>query len=376
MNAKADLQTVMEQCLSGYRGQRTLSPREAAVCNHILSCRTEALGGVQLRCDQCAYEQPWYGACGDRHCPKCQWRVSQAWSERQQSRVLPVTYYHQVITLPHQLNGWVGLHPKKIYQLFFRVVWGTLKAFGEDPKRLGGQLGVVAVLHTWGQQLWRHVHLHCLIPGGALDHEGRWHAARSTYLFPDRAVARVVRGRMVSELRQAWKRGELSRITRAGEVDELLDRLMKIDWVVYTKPWLRNPETVLAYLSRYTRRTAISDARIGELTDGEVAVAYKDYQDRDRWKKMTLKGEELIRRFLLHVLPKGLMRIRHYGFLANRCRREKLAQIREILGGAGAESVEERGEAEAHSPQWPCPKCHQGHLRPSQMLAPVRLDGA
>ncbi|MCP5417691.1 MAG: transposase [Chromatiaceae bacterium] len=300
----------------------------------------------------------------------------QAWSERQQSRVLPVTYYHQVITLPHQLNGWVGLHPKKIYQLFFRVVWGTLKAFGEDPKRLGGQLGVVAVLHTWGQQLWRHVHLHCLIPGGALDHEGRWHAARSTYLFPDRAVARVVRGRMVSELRQAWKRGELSRITRAGEVDELLDRLMKIDWVVYTKPWLRNPETVLAYLSRYTHRTAISDARIGELTDGEVAVAYKDYQDRDRWKKMTLKGEELIRRFLLHVLPKGLMRIRHYGFLANRCRREKLAQIREILGGAGAESVEERGEAEAHSPQWPCPKCHQGHLRPSQMLAPVRLDGA
>lgn len=151
---------------------------------------------------------------------------------------------------------------------------------------------------------------------------------------------------------------------------------MKIDWVVYTKPWLRNPETVLEYLSRYTHRTAISDARIGELTDGEVAVAYKDYQDRDRWKKMTLKGEELIRRFLLHVLPKGLMRIRHYGFLANRCRREKLAQIREILGGAGAESVEERGEAEAHSPQWPCPKCHQGHLRPSQMLAPVRLDGA
>lgn len=376
MNAKADLQTVMEQCLSGYRGQHTLSPREAAVCNHILSCRTEALGGVQLRCDQCAYEQPWYGACGDRHCPKCQWRVSQAWSERQQSRVLPVTYYHQVITLPHQLNGWVGLHPKKIYQLFFRVVWGTLKAFGEDPKRLGGQLGVVAVLHTWGQQLWRHVHLHCLIPGGALDQEGRWHAARSTYLFPDRAVARVVRGRMVSELRQAWKRGELSRITRAGEVDELLDRLMKIDWVVYTKPWLRNPETVLEYLSRYTHRTAISDARIGELTDGEVAVAYKDYQDRDRWKKMTLKGEELIRRFLLHVLPKGLMRMRHYGFLANRCRREKLAQIRAILGGAGAESVEERGEAEAHSPQWPCPKCHQGHLRPSQMLAPVRLDGA
>jgi hypothetical protein len=376
MNAAADLQTVIRQFLPGYREQHSLSPREAEVCHHILSCRSEALGGVQLHCDQCEYEQPWYCACGDRHCPKCQWRATEAWSEKQYAVVLPVTYYHLVITLPHELNGWVELHPEVIYRLFFQVMWATLKAFAADPRRLGGQLGVTAILHTWGQQLWRHVHLHCLIPGGALGEDNQWHCAYSSYLFPDRALARHVRGRMVSELRQAWQRGELHRITRSGEVDELLDQLMGKDWVVYTKPWLRRPETVVDYLARYTHRTAISDARIGEIVDGEVAVAYKDYQDNDRWKTMHLAGEELIRRFLLHVLPKGLMRIRHYGFLANRCRREKLAKIREILGRAVAKTVAETGEAEEQASLWPCPKCHRGHLRVSHTLAPVRLSGA
>ncbi|NNF96493.1 MAG: IS91 family transposase, partial [Halobacteria archaeon] len=211
-----------------------------------------------------------------------------------------MTYYHLVFTLPHELNPWVQLHPEVIYRLLFKAVWATLKAFGADPKRLGGQLGVTAVLHTWGQQLWRHVHLHCLIPGGALDEAGQWHAARSHYLFPDRALSRRFRGRMVSELRKAYQQGELGRITRS-EVDRVLERLMGIDWVVYTKPWLRNAETVVDYLSRYSHRTAISDSRIGAISEDEVEVSYKDYLDRDRWKTMHLPGEELIRRFLLHV---------------------------------------------------------------------------
>ena len=194
---------------------------------------------------------------------------------------------------------------------------------------------MTAVLHTWGQQLWRHVHLHCLIPGGALDEAGQWHAARSSYLFPDRALSHHFRGRMVSELRKAYQQGELERISRPGEVDTVLDRLMGIDWVVYTKPWLRNAETVVEYLSRYSHRTAISDARIGAICEGEVEVSYKDYQDNNRWKTLQLPGEELIRRFLLHVLPKGLMRIRHYGFLANRCRKDKLVKIRQRLGQIG-----------------------------------------
>jgi hypothetical protein len=262
-----------------------------------------------------------------------------------------------------------------IYHLLFKAVWATLKAFGADPKRLGGQLGVTAVLHTWGQQLWRHVHLHCLIPGGALDEAGQWHAAQSTYLFPDRALSRHFRGRMVSELRQAYQQGELDRITRPGEVDRVLDRLMGIDWVVDTKPWISKAETVVEYLARYSHRTAISDSRIGAICEGEVEVSYKDYRDNDRWKIMQLPGEELIRRFLLHVLPKGLMRIRHYGFLANRCRKEKLAKIRALLGQTPHDmAIDESATTKEND--WPCPKCRQGRMRVRMELSPIRLTGS
>ncbi len=230
------------------------------------------------------------------------------------------------------------------------------------------------MLHTWGQQLWRHVHVHCLIPGGALDEAGLWQAARGNYLFPDRALARHFRGCMVSELRQAYSDGELALITEPDEVDAKLEGLMGIDWVVYTKPWLRKPETVVEYLARNTYRTDISDARIGEISDGEVAQRYKDYRDKDRWKTLHLPGAELIRRFLLHILPKGFMRIRHFGFLANRCRKEKLAKTREVLGQA-PETSEVEAPAEAESRDWPCPKCHQGQMRVFMTLAPVTLSG-
>ena len=250
-----------------------------------------------------------------------------------------------------------------------------LKAFGADPKRLGGQLGMTAVLHTWGQQLWRHVHLHCLIPGGALDEAGQWHAARSTYLFPERALSRHFRGKLVSKLRKAYQQGELERISRS-EVNRVLDRLMELNCVVYTKPWLRHAETVVAYLARYTHRTAISDARIGTISESEVAVSYKDYQDNNGWKTMHLPGEELIRRFLLHVLPKGLMRIRYYGFLANCCRKQKLAKIRQWLGQiVEQEAADESESAAAKHNDWPCPKCHRGQMRIRRALSPIRLTG-
>jgi hypothetical protein len=218
------------------------------------------------------------------------------------------------------------------------------------------------------------VHLHCLIPGGALDELGQWQAARGNYLFPDRALAHHFRGRMVSELRQAYTDGELALITDADAVDEMLEGLMGRDWVVFTKPWLRQAETVVDYLARYTHRTAISDARIGEIADGEVAVSYKDYQDKNRWKTMHLPGEELIRRFLLHILPKGFVRIRHYGFLANRCRKDKLAKIRAVLGQV-IEAVAAEDSEEAQTHDWPCPKCHQGQMRVFLTLSPVPLTG-
>ena len=376
MNKAADLQTVMQEFLPTYRQSHPLSPRQAQVCAHLGACRTEALGGLQWHCDHCEYEQAHYLACRDRHCPKCQWRATTDWCEKQTESVLPVTYYHVVFTLPHTLNPWVACHPEVMYRLLFQTVWSTLKAFGADPKRLGGELGMTAVLHTWGQQLWRHVHLHCLIPGGALGEEGQWHASRSTYLFPDRALARRFRGCMVSRLRAAYASGALHRISDPGEIDTCLDRLMQTDWVVYTKPWLTHPETVVDYLARYSHRIAISDSRILGIEDGEVEVSYKDYRDGNRWKVMSLKGEELIRRYLLHVLPKGLMRIRHFGFLANRCRKAKLARIRHLLAQEPeAVAVDEKRTEPGATLNWLCPKCHQGHLHIRQAFPPIRLHG-
>lgn len=366
-----DLQTILGSFLS--RGQR-LSPRQWQVCSHIQACRTVALGGLQLHCDHCDYDVPQYHACRDRHCPRCQQRASRRWCEQQQAAVLPVTYYHLVFTLPHTLNPWVQLHSQVIYGLLFQCVWATLKAFAADPKRLGGEPGMTAVLHTWGQNLSQHVHLHCLIPGGALSTQGQWHPAKGNYLFPVRALSRVFRGKMVSALRAASQQGDLHRVTRSGDIDTTLETLMRTDWVVYSKACVSHADSVVAYLARYSHRIAISDRRILGIEDDQVAFRYKDYRDHDRSKVMRLSGIEFIRRFLLHVLPKGFMRLRHYGFLANRCRAEKLKQIRCVLA-QGNETLAADVAPDAPFTGYPCPKCHQGLVHAVYPLAPVRWEG-
>ena len=256
------------------------------------------------------------------------------------------------------------LHPEVIYRLLFHSVWNTLKRFSTDTRRLGGELGMTAVLHTWGQNLSQHVHLHCLIPGGALNPNGQWMQARSHYLFPVRALSRVFRGKMVSALRTAAQHGELHRITRPDDIDTTLDGLMQTEWVVYSKPCVSHTESVVAYLARYSHRVAISDQRILGMEDDQVVFRYKDYRDHDTQKTMRLSGTEFIRRFLLHVLPKGLMRLRHYGFLANRCRAQKLASspAAEDTTGTVCDG-------------YPCPKCHQGMMRVLTLLPPVRWTG-
>ena len=173
-----DSPATVQGALSRFHGEHPLDAHRRQVCNHLLACRTEAMGGSLMRCDRCGGEQRWYHGCRDRHCPQCQGRATRVWAERQHEAVLPVAYYHLVFTLPHRLNGWVQLHPEVVYRLLFRCAWHTLKRFGQDPKRLGGQLGMSAVLHTWGQTLIQHVHLHCLVPGGAITGEGQWHAAK------------------------------------------------------------------------------------------------------------------------------------------------------------------------------------------------------
>ncbi len=376
MNSSIDLQQILIAHLKDYCQHYPLDPRSRQVLAHLEQCRTESLGGFQLQCEHCHESHPHFYACRDRHCPLCQWHTSQQWADKQREAQLPVNYHHLVITLPETLNGWIELHPEVLYPLLFQAAWGTLKAFGEDPKRLGGQMGMTAVLHTWGSTLIRHVHLHCLVPGGAITPEGTWRASKSDYLFPVRALSRHFRGKLVSQLRACANTGQLHRITQLGEIDAMLDKLMTQDWVVYSKPCLEAGDRVIDYLARYTHRTAISNARILTLEQGEVAFRYKDTQDGNRWKVMRLAAEEFIRRFLLHVLPKGLVRIRHYGFLANACRAKQLPRIRRAIEAAQSLPIEGSNEEtsltliQTGSESWCfiCPNC----LRPMRILAEIQ----
>jgi len=378
------------------------------VCAHLIGCRTEALGGLGGRCDRCGAEQPRYRSCGDRHCPQCQGRATEAWSERQSANQLPVPYFHRVFTLPHRLNPWVQSHPEVIYRALFHAAWGTLDAFGHDPKRQGGQLGMTGVLHTWGQSLCQHVHLHCLVPGGALADDGTWlpeekdlnsmmsnktekkifytfipprelryrNAAgipvKGSYLFPVRALSRHFRGRFVSALRSAAQAGELTGID-PGAVSALLDALMAEEWVVFAEPCLEHTASLIGYLARYTHRIAISNARILGVDGDQVHVSYRDYRDGEH-KTLVLQAAELLRRFLLHVLPKGLMRARHYGLLANRCRVQRLAQICQLLAAPAPEPEPESEAEQGHEPElgWPCSVCRRGRMRPVRRIAPRR----
>jgi hypothetical protein len=247
---------------------------------------------------------------------------------------------------------------------------------------------MTAVLHTWGQTLTRHVHLHCIVPGGALTATGEWNPAKSNYLFPVKALSRHYRGNMVSRLRQAAEHGELNQITRPGEIDKLLNRLMQIDWVVYTQACFNRTETIVNYLARYSHKTALNNSRILSIDDNQVHLRYKDYRDHNRNKVIALDGEELIRRFLLHILPKGFMRIRHYGFLANRCRQQKLEQIRARLKdrhdkeASATEPTKQQAQQKQatnsliHEPQQRCPKCKTGHWVALYEIARRGFDSA
>ena len=351
----------VQQALNRFLDPDGLDAQRRKVCGHLQGCRTEAMGEAVYQCRRCEHEQHCYLGCRDRHCPQCQGRATRQWVERQNKKVLPVAYHHVVFTLPHELNGWVQLHPEVIYRLLFAGAWETIKRFGADPKRLGGQMGMTSVLHTWGQNLSRHVHLHCLVPAGALTEAGHWKALKGNYLFPVKALSRHFRGHMVGALRQAAEAGELERVTRPREVDTLLDALMQSEWVVYTKHCLNHTDSVVAYLGRYSHRIAITNSRILSVDEQGVCLRYKDYRDHDKPKTLHLEGEEFVRRYLLHILPKGFARIRHYGFLANRNREDKLAQIRKALEVHQVQTVEEKSNQEEAC--YPCPVCKAGCLR-------------
>jgi len=354
---------IIERFLPRLKAHKRISPDHAATCQNILNCHTPVLGGLDYACNQCGSRYPRYHSCRHRHCPQCQQAASELWVEQREKDLLPVPYYHLVFTLPHDLNGWAQCHPEVIYHRLFRCVWQSLDDYSRANRQLQGKLGMTAVLHTWGQNLNQHIHLHCLIPGGAIDDRGGFVTTRRDFLYPQRVLGKLLRGKMVSALRRDYAAGKLHRI-EPGQVDDVLDQLMRLDWVIHTRPHLRQADTILRYLARYTHRTAISLSRIESVDRTSVRFRWKDYRDNQS-KTMALPGEEFLRRFLLHILPKGLMRIRHYGYLANRVRVKQLEKIRQTLAThSGGETVFPKPISPGtERPTERCPKCKAGYLQ-------------
>ncbi len=351
----------------------------------IENCRTDALGGHVERCDSCAALRYHYHSCRNRHCPKCQTWAKERWLTARRAELLPVPYFHLVFTLPHELKALAQGNPRILYALLFQSVADTLTEFGANPRWLGGAIAATLVLHTWGQTLSPHLHLHCLVASGALHPDGHWITSRRGFLFPVKALSPVFRGKFIAGLTRLFDAGTLKLAGSCATLAEphgqrpLVNALHQKPWVVYAKRPFAGPEQVLDYLGRYTHRVAISNNRLVSLDDDEVRFRYKDYAHGNRRKVMALAPAEFIRRFLLHVLPTGFMRIRHYGVLANRAKREKLAQARSALDYRSApqppepESVETFWLRVAHLDIHQCPHCKAGRMR---VIGPIQSPRA
>jgi hypothetical protein len=363
------------------RWERVLSRPQRKAFYDIRACRTAALGGHLDQCDQCGHCAISYNSCRNRSCPKCQAAVRAQWLAERQAELLPVEYFHVVFTLPQQIARLALQNARRIYSILFRAVAETLLTIAADPQHLGAAIGFLAVLHTWGQTLHLHPHIHCVVPGGGISPDNsRWIPCRKSFFLPVKVLSRFFRKRFLIHLRKAFQKGklqfhgELESLAQPAAFDALCRKAGQMEWVVYAKRPFGGPEQVLKYLARYTHRVAISNSRLLSLENGRVSFEWKDYADGNQSKTMTLDAVEFIRRFLLHVLPSGFVHIRHFGFLANRKRKEKLALCRSLL--AAPQMVV---EASAGSPggcdSTPeeevfrrCPVCKTGRLIRIQVL--------
>ena len=369
-----------------YQLTHRLARVQRAALRAIETCRTAVHGGHQETCDRCGAVRVAYHSCRNRHCPKCQTLAKERWLAARRAEFLPIPYFHLVFTLPHALNALTQGNPRVIYTLLFRAAADTLLTFGRDPRHLGGLLGITAILHTWEQTLTQHVHLHCLVTGGALARDrSRWIASRSPgFLFPVRALSQVFRAKYLEGLQHAFDRGTL---TFADGTADLGDRsaftralasLRAQDWVVYAKRPFAGPEQVLEYLGRYTHRVALSNNRLVSFADGVVRFSWKDYTDHDRRKVMALPVDEFLRRFLLHIVPTGFMRIRHFGLLANRTRHATLDRCRHLLHQPSPPAEGVSLSTAALLLQLTgldltrCPVCRIGRMGGTVLLAPLR----
>jgi hypothetical protein len=354
---------------------------ERRVMSAIELCRTAALGGHVEQCQDCGTIRVAYNSCRNRHCPKCQGQEREEWLAARQAELLAVPYFHVVFTLPAPAAEIAFQNKAQVYAILFKTAAETLRTIAADPKHLGAEIGVVAVLHTWGQNLHHHPHVHCVVPGGGPSLDGtHWVGCRPGFFLPVRVLSRLFRRLFLQSLQAAFDAGDLgffgnlAKLAQPTVFAEQLAALRRAEWVVYAKPPFGGPEQVLAYLGRYTHRVAISNSRLVSLIDGRAAFRWKDYRHHDKAKVMTLDADEFIRRFLLHTLPDGFHRIRHYGFLANGHRQDKLALCRGLLAiGAPAEApstVPNHQRQKATGPLHLCPCCGGAMITLDTLPAP------
>jgi hypothetical protein len=380
-----ELADIFRQHGAAYRAAHALPLQQLRVMRAIETCRTAALGGHVEKCSHCAHTQISYNSCRNRHCPKCQNSDRAQWLEQRQAELLPVEYFHVVFTVPEEIAALAFYNPRTVYGILFAATAETLTTIARDPKHLGAEIGFFAVLHTWGQNLLHHPHLHCVVPGGGLSPDRqRWICCRPGFFLPVLVLSRLFRRLFLQALQEAFDQGklqwfgELTQLRQPEAFAAYLKPLRQAEWVVYAKPPFGGPQQVLAYLGRYTHRVAISNQRLISSDQGQVAFHWKDYHHSGKIKQMTLQVDEFIRRFLGHVLPPGFPRIRHFGFLTNRHRKQKLALCRKLLATPAGELLPLREDClavrDTLAPTGPlcCPKCGLGKMIPIEILPAYR----
>lgn len=385
-----DVAEILRQYLPVYLKDHKLSHRQFKIVKKILACRTEALGGHKRECDNdgCDHTDQSYNSCGDRHCPKCQGVAKNKWLKKRLKELLPTGYFHVVFTIPHLLNDIASHNKSLFYDILFEAAADTLKAFGKDPRYLGGKMGFLAALHTWGQTMMDHPHLHVIVPEGGVtvDDNGKEHwveiEKKGKYLFPKKAMANLFRGKLIHALKKAYREEKLKLPDNQAELSDhrlfemFIDQVVNRRWNVFAKQPFASPAEVMTYIGRYTHRVAISNYRILSVTKGKVTFEYKDYKDNATVKPMTLTAGEFIRRFLLHVLPSGYHKIRMYGFWANGNRAKNVERVRKLILGNRPilefkdEFIENLLKTLTEFVADQCPKCGEGIMIKTYGIAP------
>jgi hypothetical protein len=372
---------------AAYRAGRRLPLQQLRVLRAIETCRTAALGGHVEQCGHCQHQRVSYNSCRNRHCPKCQNAARTEWVQRRQGELLPVDYFHVVFTIPEQLNALALQNQPVVYKILFDASARTLDTIAADPQHLGARIGFFSILHTWGQNLLHHPHLHCVATGGGLSPDGTaWVSCRPGFFLSVRVLSRLFRRLFLEALEAAFSLGKLEfsgdRAALRETFPELLSALGRIEWVVYAKPPFGGPRQVIEYLGRYTHRVAIDNRRIESMDDQQVSFQYQDYRSHGRYKSrhMTLSADEFIRRFLLHTLPPRFQRIRHYGLLASRNKKQRLLACRRLLNPA-AEWLPPAGQIATCMTELPgqpalCPVCRVGQMIRIEILPCVRYRAA